>query len=332
MTFEEAQQYGYEQTEKEYIRIVKQIEQSYKDAYKEIENALAKLYAKMSAADVPPEQFYNYVTQYNRYTALLDEINKAYIQGAKEAGKLQGQAGTLAVTNNFARQSFLLGWAGEMNPVLDQRAVQLSVFGTEKVWKDLSKAKQEAWKTLLPQYGTLSELLAGHRVADLERIRKALTSSLITGDSYTKTARSIRKIFETTISNALRIARTEGTRNLNAGAWLSKLEAERFGIEVSRYWDATLDSRTRGRHGAADGQKEDKEGNFTLSNGAKGAYPGSMSVAGENINCRCTVTTRPDGFEPKLRRARNPVTGETDIISYQTYEQWAAENGIQIIT
>jgi hypothetical protein len=336
LTFQEAQQYGYAQTEKEYLRIVKQIEQEYREAYKEIENALAKLYAKMSAANVDPAQFYNYVTQYNRYTALLDEINQAYILAAKEAGKLQGQAGTLAVTNNFARQSFLLGWAGEINPILDPRVVQLSVFGTEKVWKDIVKnadpKKIAKWTRVKPPYGTLSELLANQRVQDLDRIKKALTSSLITGESYTKTAKKIRVLFNKIIYNALRVARTEGTRNLNAGAWLAAQEAEKAGIKVSRYWDATLDSRTRGRHGATDGQQEDKEGNFHIAGGSSGPYPGSMGDVSDNANCRCTVTTRPEGYEPQLRRARNPLTGETDIISYQTYEQWAKENNIKIIT
>jgi len=331
MTLKEAQQAGYNITEKEYLKYVKEIERAYQEAYKGIADKLAKLYAKM-AGEVPPEQFYNYVSQYNRYQRMLDEINKTYNQAAKEAGKLQGKAGELAITNNYARQSFLIGWVDEVNFILDQRAVNLSVYGTEKVWKELSKAKQLEWKNILPPYGTLSELLSGNRVSDLNRIRKVLTSSLITGESYTKTAQKIRNIFDTTVYNALRIARSEGTRNLNAGAYLSYLDAKKAGLEIYRVWDATLDSRTRGRHGAADGMKENNNGKFVLSNGATGPYPGAMSTAGDNANCRCTTTSRVDGLEPTVRRARNPATGKTEIISYMNFEQWAKENNIKIFT
>jgi len=41
-------------------------------------------------------------------------------------------------------------------------------------------------------------------------------------------------------------------------------------------------------------------------------------------NCRCTVIDVVEGLPPQIRRAKDPVTGKTDIINFTTYDEWKA--------
>jgi hypothetical protein len=36
-----------------------------------------------------------------------------------------------------------------------------------------------------------------------------------------------------------------------------------------------------------------------------------------------------DGIQPTARRARNPVDGKNEIISWESFEDWRKENGLQ---
>jgi hypothetical protein len=57
---------------------------------------------------------------------------------------------------------------------------------------------------------------------------------------------------------------------------------------LDKIWLSTRDSRTRDTHYDVDGQRVDKNGMFSVGVDSMEA-PGMGGVAGENINCRCTL-------------------------------------------
>jgi SPP1 gp7 family putative phage head morphogenesis protein len=90
-------------------------------------------------------------------------------------------------------------------------------------------------------------------------------------------------------ARAKRIARTESTGALNAGAYAAYL-AE--GVEALE-WVATTDGRTRPSHAAADGQVVAIGFPFSVG-GASLRFPGDPTApASQVVNCRCTTVAVP---------------------------------------
>lgn len=91
-------------------------------------------------------------------------------------------------------------------------------------------------------------------------------------------------------------------------------------IKVKYQWVATLDARTRPEHGHADGQVREAGEPFDVG-GEKLLFPGDKShgASGWNLyNCRCskTIWDKYSEKNPGMRRARNPVTGEWEVICF----------------
>ncbi len=223
---------------------------------------------------------------------------------------------------------------------IDTNFINAAVSGTEASWKAIKDSQVYGDpKQYLRQSGTLSELLRKNKTSDLERLSSTIVAGLRQGKSYTNMLDDVRGIigrervvdgvrqFTGSKANAMRILRTEGTRVLNSGMLASIEEAKAAGADIYEVWDATLDLTTRASHAAADGQRRDKNGNFSVG-GASGPAPGQLSSAGENINCRCSISPRVEGKEPTIRRGRNPVTGENEVFSYKDYTEWAEMNGL----
>ncbi len=184
--------------------------------------------------------------------------------------------------------------------------------------------RQQASGYLSKAGATLSSIITDNNQASLTKVYKVLKNGLISGTSYRNQAKAIKNEFGKNAYNALRVARTEGNRNASAGAYLNSQDLASQGINTRRQWIATLDDRTRDTHASLDGQFEDKNGLFWIG-GDSAKYPGDFSDAGENINCRCTTIDIINGVEPSVRRGINPLTGESDILSFQNYEEWASK-------
>ena len=151
------------------------------------------------------------------------------------------------------------------------------------------------------------------------RVRRAITQGLIRGSPLPRMMKDIRYQMGVTTSDAMRIARTEAHRARELGHMAAGERSEAMGVEITRVWDASLDSRTRPTHAALDGAKTGVGKNFP--NGP--VAPGQWGIASEDINCRCTVIDQIEGYEPTTRRIR----GE-GVQPYKTFETWAKERGI----
>lgn len=168
-----------------------------------------------------------------------------------------------------------------------------------------------------------------HRIADRrlrsdgrERIRSTLASGLTRGDSFAKMSREIRDAINSNRHAAIRIARTEGQRAQVMGTQRTHQRAEELGIQGNEYWVATIDGRTRDRHGALDGKPKDKERNGWRVPGTNTWAPGPLQsgIASFDVNCRCTTEYRIDDEAPSVRRIR----GE-GVVEYETYEDWKSK-------
>jgi hypothetical protein len=127
------------------------------------------------------------------------------------------------------------------------------------------------------------------------RLTDTINEGAIQGYSYDRTAALITERHDKDFQRTMRIVRTEEHRATNVASNMAHQEAadaaERLGIEVKKVWRHYAVGDYRDNHAdILDGQVADKDGLFHL-NGLSAEYPGGFGVPGEDINCRCTVTT-----------------------------------------
>ena len=337
MTLKAFQQKGYTDTESQIAELEKLILSQYQEAEKLIDAELQKLFAKMS--DLNPEDRYNWLIQYDRNIKLKQNIRDIYSKYDKNAYNLTAESGRIAISNNYYRQFYTLEWQYPLSfSLLPDGLIEYAVTGQLAAWNELNKTAKAKFISagIWPPEGTLTDLFAKNRIDTVLKIQGQINSGIMIGDSYTKIARRVKGTIGDIVggkasgqlAKALRVVRTEGNRLLNTGAYASSLEAESQGAEIMRMWDASLDTRTRPAHGAADGQKRTADKPFDVG-GESLMYPGdSAGSSGNVINCRCTTVDVIGDWEPSIRRGRDPVTGENSIFDYKTFDQWASDNNL----
>lgn len=176
---------------------------------------------------------------------------------------------------------------------------------------------------LMPYYPKDRALKRGLDLAyGKKQITASVTSSILQGKSIKHMADDLQKRI-TTMSrdSAIRTARTAVTGAQNAGRMDSYAAAEKMGIKLKKEWLATLDARTRHSHAMLDGEQVAQDKKF--SNGCR--FPGDpQGPPWEIYNCRCTLIAAVEGVDTASaqRRARNPVTGETELIQNMPYQEW----------
>lgn len=132
-----------------------------------------------------------------------------------------------------------------------------------------------------------------HLGVNYDKLKKTITQEISRGIAsglpYSDIARNINNVSGSGLSNAKRIARTEGHRIQQTSSRDAQYAAKKKGCDVVKQWDASLDGRTRDSHARVDGEIRELDEEF--SNGLM--FPGDPSgSAAEVINCRCTSNTR----------------------------------------
>ncbi len=305
----------------------------YRQAYKEIAELLKDTHAKYLSA-IKPEEFRAVMAQYDRLKKLQKSINEIYRQHASKAGRIQAETGRIAMTNKyyddmFSMNQFTKTLGKEYFVYIDQKAVEVSVLGTPKIWDDLTKEAQAQLYPYQPKHGTLINTLLNNRTKDLIKIKQSVTQGIIQGTSWQKTAQQIQHTMETSASNALRIARTEGARNMNSGEYADTMAAFESGVEMKRRYVATLDDRTRQQSSSMDGQEIDPDGSFLYPNGVRAEVVGASGVPEYDINDRCTSINIIEGLEPEMRTAKLPGESRSTPISYRNHGDWMKDNGLR---
>lgn len=314
--------------------LTKQLLDNYSKAYKSITGELKDIYAKFLTG-VKPENYYNEIIKYQRLSNILKQVSDEYTAAAKVAGLEQIKISKLAISNQYYSNQYAVNWfSGTKGKTfytpINKNAVDVSVYGTEKIWAELSAKQREQLKPLLPKHGTLADVLRNNSTKDLTKLKQIITQAMITGQPYTKTAAEIKKLLNTTANNALRIVRTETIRNQNSGAYLNTLAAIDKGISLKRMAVETLDGRTRPQSAAIDGQIVGADQPFIYPGGLKVMIIGNSGVAEYDINDRGRSIDLVEGLEPDERSGVNPVTGEKEIASYINFQEWADDMGLKI--
>lgn len=304
----------------------KKLLSAYQTAFSEIDEKLKAIHVKFLSG-VKPEDYYNEILKYNRFETLRNQIAQAYVEAARKAGVAQVEISKTAISNLYYHNMYAVNWFSGLDNkeyfvVLNPKIIEVSVFGTPKAWEGITKSARARLLPYQPQHGTLTATLLSNKDKDLIKINQTITQALIQGKSYTKTSQEIKSILNTTANNAVRIARTEGARNMNAGAYSNSLDAIKAGVDLKRRYLATLDTRTRPQSGSMDGQEVAPDKPFVYPNGARAFIVGNSGVAKYDINDRCTSIDVLEESPPTLRRGRNPVTGKNEVTSYKDFNQW----------
>jgi len=334
MTYLEMQTDKQIATDKLIAKMESQVFRAYKQRRDEVLEVLKTNYAKYLVG-VPQADYYSTLSLYNRLQTMEKEIKGVYVTLSKESTRAIVAGQTEVFSDAYYRSQFSTTFFADtigtdikfqaLNPLIQK----LSVTGDVSILKDIrDKAMHKIANGMLPPSGvTLTSLLTANDTAGLVKVLRVVKSGLISGESYAKQVVKVKNQFDKNVSNASKVIRTEGNRNLNAGSYLNSIDMQEQGVVIKRQWLATLDGNTRSSHQQLDGQVEDKEGLFHI-HGLSARYPGDFGDASEDINCRCTVIDIVEGLEPQLRRGVDPLTGKSDIASYRDYETWK-KNGLK---
>ena len=246
-----------------------------------------------------------------RYQAMRERIAQRYTRANETAVAYVNDAtgGLYALNRNYAAYA-IEQVAGDVGfDLWDEQTVKRLI------------AEQPG---LMPYYPPERALRRGIDLAYGRRqITASVTSSILQGKGLKAMADDLQtRMRDMNRDSAIRTARTAVTGAQNAGRMDSYAAAERMGLTLKKRWMATLDGRTRHSHARLDG--ETVLPGEAFSNGCR--FPGDpQGPAHEVYNCRCTLVAELPGMGVKdaPRRARNPLTGLSEVVQGQTFEQWA---------
>lgn len=294
---------------------------AYKEALDDIRKTLGKIYEKYAKNG---ELTYAEMTKYNRLKSLHDQLTRTMGPVLSKNGKTVEKLAEIQYQESF----YLNAWA------FDQHA------GMQFSWGLLNENAVKAAVTNSKWRHYMDIAIKDLKLKSLSDLDRAITQGLIRGYSYEHMARDVKKALGLSAKKARLIAQNEAARAQMVGKLETHRQADKMGIISKAIWDATLDRRTRPEHGALD----QKEGTLReLASGVEvpmwyahfpdgGADwvegPKLSGNASMDINCRCTVTRRFEGYEPKSRWAREDPEKSGKIIPMTTFENWSEERGI----
>ncbi|WP_187443523.1 phage minor head protein [Rossellomorea aquimaris] len=273
--------------------VEKELIANYQRSLKEIRGKLAELYEKTDGD-------FNAANKYNRLAALEASISKEISELTKKNAKTLQNGIAGHYEESFLRTAFLL--ENEVKASLGYALMN-------------KKAILQAIENPLDRVGFINRHKEGQLVL-ARQLREEITQGLIQGKSYGQTAKKVKERFGVGAFKATRIVQTETNRVRNRAKIDSMQEASDAGVNIKKRWMATLDKKTRDSHGDLDGVTIDLDENFEID-GDSGDAPGNFSSPENTINCRCTMVSIVEGFEPNRRR----VKGE-GVTEYKTYSEW----------
>lgn len=301
MTAKQLESIAQRRLEKAAAKVEQEIAKAYRRAREEIKTEIAEAYEKYA---IEGKLTRAEMAKYNRNITLEKNLTKLLGDADAQAIRL----GKRLTKEQYEESFFLRAWS------LDNQMKSRLRWGT---------VSQEAVRAIVEN--DLAKIARTRlKRNSRERIRSAIASGLTRGDSYAQMAEQINGVIKGSRSDALRIARTEAHRAQVEGGQKAYEKADDLGIAGNQYWIATLDDRTRDRHGELDGKPRDKEKGGWRVPGTNTYTPGpsQSGIASFDINCRCAVEYRVDDDAPSVRRIRGE--GEKPYI---TYEDWKKERG-----
>ena len=321
--------YAHKLTDAELAKLENRIAKLYKEAadeltdtvksyFEQFEKRDAAMKEKLDAGEITEQQYKQWrlaqMGRGKRFEALRDKVANRYTSANETAVAYVNDAtpGIYSLNRNYA--------AYKIEQVSSQADFTL---WDEQTVKRLIVEQPD----LMPYYPPKRALQRG---IDLkygkQQITASVTSSILQGKGIGKIADDLQsRMQDMSRASAIRTARTAITAAQNAGRLDTYRAAQDMGIKLKKQWLATLDNRTRHAHAMLDGQTVDVDKPFKVD-GYEIMYPGDSSAPGYLVyNCRCTQVSVLDDVDTSggMRRAIDPVTGESVLVKDMTYAEWA---------
>lgn len=287
------------------VQSEKEIERLFSNRLKVIKALIEDMFEKYEGSE--PYITWTNFNKYNRLNKELERISEMMNDDYKVVAKTIKQSQQNTYIEKYMMSLFLYELASQSDM---QVTVPNAAIVQEAIGQPIEFIK------LIPT-------LQKQRNQVLEKIRIHITQGIMSGEGYSKVAKALRDDIGMSIVQSKRVARTEAGRAMSIAGQDSAMKAKENGIEMTKMWNATKDTRTRDTHRHLDGKQKDLEESFE-SSGCIGLSPKTfvgLSSAKENINCRCKLLYLIDGEKPEVMRVRND-DGSTSVVSFQTYEEW----------
>ncbi|MDW4520496.1 phage head morphogenesis protein [Staphylococcus saprophyticus] len=295
----------------EYIELIQQqaeneIEIVFAKRLKVIQQTIAVLFEKYHQES--PHATWTEFNKYNRLNKELIRIGQMLNSDYKEVIKTIQQSQQNSYIKKYLMSIYLYELAS-------QKPMQFDFPSPEVI---ISAIEQPI------EFIKLVPTLQKHRNEVIKRIRINITQGIMSGEGYTKIAKSLREDIGMTKTQSLRVARTEAGRAMSQAGLDSAKVAKDNGLDMKKKWFATKDTRTRDTHRHLDGKAIPIDDNFH-SSGCIGQAPKlfvGIKSARENINCRCKLLYYIDEDElPTVMRVRKE-DDKTEVIPFMTYSEW----------
>lgn len=189
-----------------------------------------------------------------------------------------------------------------------------------------------------------SQMKTGRSV-DIEQLYRTIVSGVSNGESLPQITKQIdinlgyrdsvtgklitkKSAYKGQQYKTMRILRTEVLR-MRSDAEIDQWKDQQDILPSQMKLIATLDDRTRSQSAQVDGRLSNEDGKFKYPDG-KYYKPRHTGKPQWDINDREVTIQVFDDYPQESRIARNPETGKNEILPYQSYKEYAKENGLTV--
>lgn len=267
---------------------IRKVQRRYRSAYREAANRLKRDEAKLISRDKEMRNKYEkgYINdkQYNKWR------NEAVQQLKKDIRILSsiiGGADQLAVSDINEQVPSAYSEAKNAETYYIERELGIDTNYTLVIPEAITKG----------MYGEFFHKvdIRKNTAWNRRRIVSVITRGLISGQSVQDIVDNMSHVVRSNEKYAERNARTWIGSAVTGGRFEAALRAYEHGVKLAKYWDATLDMKTRESHRLLHMEKRDIPEPF--SNG--GMYPRDPDLPPkEKCNCRCEMYIYPEGITP----------------------------------
>lgn len=249
------------------LAVIKQLEQSYEQAVKDIDSVITRLLARKDT-----ENLQSIIYQVKYQTALKKELED-FLRVL--------HTNNYTLINDYLQDCYRESHIGTLFDIQGQGVPLIIGLDQEQMISAITLNS----KLSAPLYNTLEYNVEVLKIDVMREISRGIAQSL----SYQEIARNLKTTTSVDFNKCLRITKTEGHRVQCESAFNVQVRAKAKGANIMKQWDSTLDSRTRPSHQKVDGEIVNVEEKF--SNGLM--YPGDPDgTASEVVNCRCALLQR----------------------------------------
>lgn len=172
-------------------------------------------------------------------------------------------------------------------------------------------------------YNTNNIPLSKRIYDNVEKAKKEIVNeisrSLSTGMSIDDTARNLQNTMGVSQRKAYQIAQNEGSRVRSDAVIDEMRESKKKGADIVKVWTAILDGKVRPHHRELDGKWAEVEGYFKYSGGEVFA-PKQFGIASEDINCRCSLLSKPRWDLTETHTQMDSVSKKLVVV--KNYQDW----------